>query len=192
VACVDQRGLSVSYAYLLGIYLGDGCLTPFHRGVWKLRIFMDARYTGIVESCKIAINEVAARTAGQSRREGCVEIYSYWKHWLCLFPQHGAGEKHLRPIRLEHWQTRLIEEHPKAFIRGLIHSDGCRAINRVKQRRYEYPRYFFTNHSADIRALFKWACGLIGVESRPNNQYNISVARRRSVEILDGFIGPKA
>jgi hypothetical protein len=47
------------------------------------------------------------------------------------------------------------------------------------------------NHSADIRELFMWACRLIGVESRQNNAYNISVARRASVEILDSFIGPK-
>jgi hypothetical protein len=57
--------------------------------------------------------------------------------------------------------------------------------------RYEYPRYFFTNHSADIRDLFAWGCSLIGVECRQNNAWNISVAKRASVEILDSFIGPK-
>jgi hypothetical protein len=39
--------------------------------------------------------------------------------------------------------------------------------------------------------IFVRACGLIGVECRPNNRYNISIARRRSVAILDEFIGPK-
>jgi hypothetical protein len=58
--------------------------------------------------------------------------------------------------------------------------------------RYEYPRYFFTNHSDDIRELFVWACGLIGVDCRPNNRWNISVAKRASVAILDEFIGPKS
>ena len=88
---------------------------------------------------------------------------------------------------------------PAARSRGLIHSDGCRVINRVTNgrandhpKRYEYPRYFFTNHSSDLRELFQWACALIGVESRPNNRWNISVAKRRSVEILDSFVGPKA
>ena len=27
-----------------------------------------------------------------------------WKHWPCLFPQHGPGRKHERKIRLEAWQ----------------------------------------------------------------------------------------
>jgi hypothetical protein len=33
---------------------------------------------------------------------------------------------------------------------------------------------------------------LIGVESRPNNRYNLSIAHRRSVAILDEFIGSKS
>lgn len=53
-------------------------------------------------------------------------------------------------------------------------------------------RCFFSNRSDDIRAIFSTACDLIGVESRPSNRYNVSVARRRSVEILDSFIGPKS
>ncbi len=80
-------------------------------------------------------------------------------------------------------------------MKGLIHSDGCRVTNRVRNpagKRYEYPRYFFTNHSADIRGIFERACALIGVESRPNNRYNLSIAHRRSVAILDEFIGPKS
>jgi hypothetical protein len=34
--------------------------------------------------------------------------------------------------------------------------DGCRSINRIKGsgKVYEYPRYEFTNYSADIRHIF--------------------------------------
>jgi hypothetical protein len=154
---------------------------------------MDDRYSGIINSCKSAVSAVIGRPAGQVQRTGCVEIYSCWKHWLCLFPQHGPGPKHDRPIDLEDWQLRLVQRYPHELIKGLIHSDGCRITNRTRVlgRCYQYPRYFFSNHSDDIRAIFAAACDLIGVESRPSNRYNISVARRRSVEILDGFIGPK-
>lgn len=192
-ACVDERGLGAQYAYLLGIYLGDGMLTDTHRGYWRLRISLDARYPAIIARCKAAIEEVGARSPGQVTREGCFEIYSNWKHWICLFPQHGAGPKHKRPISLEDWQWLLVKRHPQELVKGLIQSDGCRATNRIRirGRLYEYPRYFFSNRSDEIRAIFSTACGLIGVESRPNNRYNVSVARRRSVEILDSFIGPK-
>ena len=72
----------------------------------------------------------------------------------------------------------------------MIHSDGCRCINRVKG--FEYPRYFFSNLSADIRELFIETCATVGVESRLAGPRNVSVARRSSVAILDRLVGPKA
>jgi hypothetical protein len=75
----------------------------------------------------------------------------------------------------------------------LIHSDGCRFLNRVTAggRIYAYPRYNFTNASGDIRALFTDTCDLLGIEWRRMNARNISIARRASVSRLDGFVGPK-
>jgi hypothetical protein len=198
-ACIGERDLGSAYSYLLGIYLGDGWLTRTRRpGVWWLRIAMDARYTQIIGRCREAIEEVAVRRASQIARTGCVNIYSTWKHWICVFPQHGPGPKHARTIALEDWQWQIVGRFPADFITGLIHSDGCRATNRIKRPlkgrvgEYAYTRYFFTNHSDEIRAMFAKACGLIGVECRPNNRWNLSVAKRASVEILDSFIGPKS
>ena len=82
-----------------------------------------------------------------------------------------------------------MRRYPAAFLAGLIHSDGCRCINRVNG--YAYPRYFFSNASADIRGLFKMACAVVGVECRESGPY-VSVARRHSVEILDQLVGPKS
>jgi hypothetical protein len=53
------------------------------------------------------------------------------------------------------------------------------------------PRYFFSNLSADIRALFCEYCERLGVRWTRSNHRNISISRRKSVAILDGFIGPK-
>lgn len=58
-------------------------------------------------------------------------------------------------------------------------------------RTYRYPRYEFSNRSADIRALFCEYCEKVGVEWRRANRWNISVARRASVELMDRHIGPK-
>jgi hypothetical protein len=193
-SCVTPDGLGPAYVYLLGLYLGDGMLTQAAKRVWKLRIFQDAKYSNLIRRCETAIWVVASLRPGTAAKVGCTEIFSNWKHWICLFPQHGPGPKHQRSIRLEEWQSRLVQRYPRQLVAGLIDSDGCRCINRVRVRGrgYEYPRYFFTNHSAQIRDLFRWACGLIGVECRPNNRYNISVAKRQSVAILDEFIGPKS
>jgi hypothetical protein len=61
-----------------------------------------------------------------------------------------AGSVH--PIVLADWQHAVVDRHPERFLRGLIHSDGCRTVNRFKTRlpsgrvaEYEYPRYFFSN-----------------------------------------------
>jgi hypothetical protein len=40
--------------------------------------------------------------------------------------------KHKRKIALEPWQERTVERHPGRLLRGLIHSDGCRTMNRIR------------------------------------------------------------
>lgn len=132
---------------------------------------------------------------GSRARASVIEVSCYSKHLPCLFPQHGPGYKHDRAITLEPWQENVaLEEYPDRFIRGLIHSDGCRSINRVQSpagRTYQYVRYTFSNRSEDIRGLFTAACDRLGVEWRPMNHCTISVARRASVERLDSIVGPK-
>lgn len=133
--------------------------------------------------------------------KGCQYVTSFSKHWPCLFPQHGPGKKHDREIALEPWQQQIVDAHPWEFIRGLIHSDGCRITNwttrlvRGERKRYEYPRYFFTNKSDDIRKLFSDTLTAVGVEwttlARRSDPYNISVARRASVALMDTHVGPK-
>jgi hypothetical protein len=194
--CPYVRNLSEStYSYLLGLYLGDGHLSRCRGDVYKLRIYQDNRYPHLIHQCKLAMRWTVPNVVGIVRREGCKEIYSFSKHWICLFPQHGAGPKHKRAILLEPWQRWVaVERHPHLLLRGLIHSDGCRVMNRVTVRgkQYEYTRYMFSNRSADIRRIFADACGRAGIECRQSNDWTLSVARRESVEKLDQFIGPKA
>ncbi|HEX6233316.1 MAG TPA: helix-turn-helix domain-containing protein [Jiangellaceae bacterium] len=193
-ACAGQfdrlpRG---EYVYLLGLYLGDGTLSEGRRSVYKLRIICANAYPRLMRECEAAMAAVLPNKIGRVTKAGCTEVYSNSKHWPCLFPQHGPGMKHTREIKLADWQQRLVDKDPRPLIRGLIHSDGCRVLNRAVGTKYPpYPRYHFTNTSADIRQIFTDACDAIGVEWRRNNATNISVARRASVAILDSFIGPK-
>lgn len=188
--CFDPDALGAAYAYLLGLYLGDGSLSCGARDVWRLRITMDDRYPLIIERAKSAILDVRGRVAGATIRQGCVDVSSYWKHWICCFPQHGVGEKHKRDVRLLPWQRSVVAAWPAPFIAGLIHSDGCRCLNHVNG--YTYPRYFFSNRSPTIRTMFVEACRVVGVDTRPAGPWNISVARRDSVARLDRLIPPKA
>lgn len=81
---------------------------------------------------------------------------------------------------------------PECLLRGLIHSDGWRGLNRVKVkgRWYAYPRYQFSNRSDDIRT-FTDTCDLLGVLWRPWGRYHVSVARRVTVAHPASFTGPK-
>jgi hypothetical protein len=188
---------TADYAYLLGMYLGDGWLAK-NGSSFILRITLDEAYPGIIAECEQAIQRVApeqlvyARPAPDGKR--CVTVACTWRAWVLLFPQHGPGRKHKRRIELADWQQTIVDAKPGAFLRGLIHTDGWRGLNRVhvKGRDYAYPRYQFSNRSDDIRRLFTDTCDKLGIEWRQWTRYHISVARRESVSFLDSFIGPKA
>jgi hypothetical protein len=200
--CPRCNGVEVDrapYSYLLGLYLGDGCITkaPRHR-VQTLTIACCDAWPGLIEAAADALQAMAPPCRVQRvRSTGMTEVKMYSKHWTCMFPQHGPGMKHTRKIELAAWQRTIVESYTWEFIRGLVHSDGCRITNWTEKviagepKRYEYPRYFFTNTSTDIRDLYCWALDLVGVEWRYANWRNISVAKKGSVALMDRHIGPK-
>jgi hypothetical protein len=151
------------------------------------------RYPGIIWGCAAAMLAVMPRNKVlvQYNAGGkAAEIGSYSKAWPCLLPQHGPGRKHLRPIALDQWQQEIVDRDPRPLVRGLIHSDGCRVLNKSMGR--VYLRYFFSNASADIRKIFCDACDQLGISWRQPRERHISVARRDSVALLDTFVGPKS
>ena len=184
-----------AYAYLLGMYLGDGCISAAPRGNWRLRITLDSSYGGIVAACITAMEAVSRRKVcvvakGSDR---AVEISNYWKHWTCLIPQHGPGRKHTRPIVLAPWQRALVTVHVKPFLRGLIHSDGTRIVATERKGAYvrRAPRYAFSNRSEDILEIFRSACAIAGVHCTRASERQIAVYSKAAVARLDEFIGPK-
>ncbi|WAU80268.1 helix-turn-helix domain-containing protein [Streptomyces sp. Qhu-G9] len=200
----DRRELDESaYSYLLGLYLGDGHISHYseHR-VPNLMITCCDSWPGLLDDCELAMRAVLPdNSVCRVRKIGCHNVKVYSKHLHCLFPQHGPGKKHDRRIALEPWQQEIVDAHPWEFIRGLIHSDGCRIINWTtrlvagERKRYEYPRYFFSNKSDDIRKLFSDTLDKVGVEwttlARGSDPYNISVARKASVALMDAHVGAK-
>lgn len=175
------------------MYLGDGCILKHPRGVWRLEITLDAIYPGIVAECAEAfaalLPDKRVTVIEDHGRGRFVIVRSYSKAWPCLFPQHGPGRKHERRIALEPWQERIVDTQHEQFVRGLIHSDGCRVLNRVNGK--AYPRYHFTQVSDDIRRLFCRSLQRLDIDYTWNDARNVSIARRPSVARLDEFVGPK-
>lgn len=210
--CSDARLDPEAYAYLLGLYLGDGHIIRYkHRkGMFLLCIFCTAVYTDLIEDCRTAMGTVfpVSPFLGRKKGVGMVIVKAYSKHWPCIFPQHGPGLKHSRPIILQPWQKMIVQEHPQPLIRGLFNSDGCRVTNTVRRKvkgewkYYDYPRYFFSNTSQDIHDILGSALDLIGAEWKLNwktpekegyaDPGVLSVAKKDSVALLDTFIGPKS
>ena len=155
-------------------------------------------WPGLRRECEQAMSAVRpGNKVGTQQQAGCTEVISCSRHWPCLFPQHGPGRKHMRKIELQPWQHTIVMTNAGRFARGLFHSDGYRGINRVRARLadgdhwYEYPRYLFTNESADILRLCGETLDRLGVAWRYSRRNSISVARREAVPRLDEFVGPK-
>jgi hypothetical protein len=189
------------YCYLLGSYLGDGNVMHRPPNGWTLRIACDQRYPAIIDEITTAAAATfpGGRPTRRAASTGASDVIDICHPGIGpAFPQHGPGRKHLRPIVLTDWQRELTHEHPGALIRGLIHSDGCRAQNRFKTKlpsgriaEYHYVRYFFSNLSADIRRMFVEHCQLLGIRVTQSNHRNLSVSHRDSVAILEELVGPK-
>lgn len=189
------------YCYALGLYLGDGNIVRQRAFAAFLQVHLDRRYSALVDEAENALNALFedARTRRYDRAAlGKVVLQLSHPALPFAFPQHGPGRKHERPIVLTAWQRELTHAHPGALVRGLIHSDGCRTINRFttklpsgRTQEYAYPRYFFSNESADIRAIFCEHVEVLGVRWSQSNRRNISISDKKSVAILDEVVGPK-
>ena len=165
-------------------------------------VVCDAGYPDIIENCAAAMMLTLLPRGSAATRigsTGASASSASSKRWPEAFPQHGPGRKHERRIELAAWQREIVDRFPQEFLRGLLHSDGCRTVNRFKTTlpsgrvaEYAYPRWFFSNRSADIRALFCEYCERLGVRWTQSNPRNISVSHRRSVALLDAFVPMKS
>lgn len=197
--CLGASLLEPEYAELLGWYLGDGHITRGRRNVYNLHIYNDVTYPALNSHIQDLMRGVKPASRPHTRLvPGCLVTTVSWKHWPCLFPQHGPGRKHERDLTMEDWQWEVVSAHPADFLRGLFHSDGARVRNwatRVvagERVRHDYPRWQFVNRSEDILGWCTDALDLAGVAWKRSNTWTISVSRREAVQRLDALIGPKA
>jgi hypothetical protein len=202
VPCPRCDGVALdeaAYAELFGWYLGDGHISTQRRGVFGLHIFNDVKYAQDNRHLCDLMRTVKPDSRPHTRiKNGCLVITTSWKHWPCLFPQHGPGRKHQRALGMTRWQWAVVEEFPADFLRGLFHSDGCLVRNWAtrlvagERKRYEYPRWQFVNESAEIMGWCGDALDLVGVAWKQTTRRTLSVSRRDDVARLTELIGVKA
>jgi hypothetical protein len=178
------------YAELLGLYLGDGCISQLAR-TQHLRLSLDARYPRIIVDARALLGRCfPANRVGTVTADGghTVVLLLYSSHLSCLFPQHGPDKKHERRLRLEPWQADLVHAAPWSLLRGCIRSDGCVFVNRTG--RYAYVSYEFRNRSRDLLELFAETCAAVGAQCRMYDS-RVRIYRRGSVALFAEHVGDK-
>lgn len=77
---IDHDFLALSpaaYGYLLGIYLGDGCISRDRR-VWRMRITLDSRYPGIIDRTREAVEVLMP-----GQRAGLGDVPTIARKFIC-------------------------------------------------------------------------------------------------------------
>lgn len=200
-----------AYSYLLGFYLGDGCLAYNRKVAGRSYTLIITNHVGfsvmnqrIKDSIKCLFPNKEIGTYQKSypdRKSNGIDIKVTGICLNLLFP-HGDGRKHTRKIELTDWQNQMTEKYPQEFIKGLIESDGCRFAPQ-KKRCPSYIFYQFSNCSTDIHQILQNIAIKIGLKftfrkvirgkSDLNRApiYSTFFYDRKSVKILESFIGPK-
>lgn len=193
--------LRQAYAYILGIYLGDGCITlqDEKKKIYRLRITCDAKYPNIINQISDSLKLIMpANKIGFIKRYyqghlSCIDISCYSKLWSDIFSFYRVGRKHTYSIELENWHKEVIKSCTKDFWIGLYQSDGSRFYNKQSKQ----IEYNFTQKSTDITNLFCWACDILnigyGAYWCPSRAaYTVSIVKSMDVANIEKFAKPKS
>ena len=67
--------------------------------MYALRVACCDDYPGLMDECATSMSALHPGAVQRVAKQGCTSIEMTWKHWPCVFPQHGPGRKHEREIR---------------------------------------------------------------------------------------------
>jgi hypothetical protein len=197
---IDQKQ---AYSYILGFYLGDGCLYNTKGRSYTMMIANQADFYEMNLEISRSLSVLFPNkkvTFYKKPTSNCFDIKLTALNLHEIFP-HGKGTKHSRKISLTNWQKKIIEEFPQKCIKGLLQSDGTRYAADFKR----YPHrivYQFSNCSLDIHHILHELVKMEEIEytfrqlkskksSIHADAFVTSFYKRSAVNILDTFIGPK-
>lgn len=155
-----------AYFYILGQYLGDGCINEMkNKRTHVLRIACADKYPKIIEEVKNCLGLVFPNNKVQNvQSRGCKLIGIYNCNLPLIFPQHGSGKKHNRKIELSDWQEKFINY--EQLIKGLFHSDGHLHIGNELVKNKNRISYSFTNCSRDIIEIYSKGLDSLNIKYR--------------------------
>ena len=130
---------SFELAYLLGVVLGDGCLSV-NKKKYKYVVVLSAKDRDFVESFQKALSKIVGRIP---------KIYFDRKRgsWFCSIHNKILFNYLYRSFK-EH--SELIEKYPEAFLKGIFDSEG--SVNKRKSSKNSY-RWTLAIDNTDIELL---------------------------------------
>lgn len=183
----------LDYSYLLGLYLGDGCIYKLPK-TYKLTITLDKKYGALNDYTISAFSRFFEKPAyvfdrSLHGRGNAIDIITHSCTLPVIFPQHGIGRKHDRSIELSEWQLSLIDS--ASIVKGLIMSDGSIYV----ESRNAYTNLNFTNKSEDIIRILEKFLTELGIEFnthlKKNGKFMTTICRQDAVKRLISLIGTK-
>lgn len=180
------------YSYILGLYLGDGCIYSMPRT--KIITFtLDKKYPKLNEYTVEVLGRFFNKKPlicdrSKQNRGNAIDIKICSSKLDLIFPQHGRGVKHRRSITLSDWQINLINHG--SLVKGLIMSDGCYYFDSHNKKHM----YSFSNKSEDIVRILSRSLTELNIAfdiSKSKNSYTLRVCRTSDVSKLFDLIGNK-
>ena len=193
---------SRSYSYLLGVYLGDGCIVTTPAGAAWLVITLDVAYPGIVEETASAVKACFPATSVRryARSDGSVAALQVTppRSPVCVPRSMARAASICDRSNSRIGSPAITRRFPRELLRGLIHSDGCRTVNRFKTRaavrargRVRLSALLLQQPVGRHPRVFCESCERLGLRWTQSNHRNISISHRTSVALLDEYMGPK-
>ena len=190
-----------AYAYLLGLYLGDGCINAANRERAYTRCPSSAAdaWPGLIRRRSAPCEAVrpCSKVFYVAAEAGMTEVQELLEALAVPVSAARAGheahqEDRAQPVAAGHRGPLSRRLRPGAVPLGRLpgHEPGAAGAGR-RRHWYEYPRYLFSNKSKDILGLCGAALDRLGVEWRFARPDMISVAKKEAVARLDEFVGPK-
>lgn len=124
-----------TWAYIIGVALGDGNLSNPNGRAVRLRVTCDAKYPEIAQQIIDALRQVLPSNAvsvvhsPHARSYFNISVYSnqlsIWMPWTA-----GAGTKHFQDAHVPAWILRN-RTYAKECLRGLLQTDGSIYVDRT-------------------------------------------------------------
>lgn len=176
------------YNFILGLYIGDGCITK-NKMSYKIRIVQDSKYQNSIKEISSVMEIFFQKRSSLTQQEGCAVVTIFDKYLPLYFPQHGPGKKHERKIELSQFQLENLDY--ENLMRGLFISDGSYYLAKKK-----YERYNFTNKSLDIINIFRQCLYHFdishGFRIKPNGIYIVEIQKKSEVMKTKEIVGVKS